>query len=234
MGYTIIILLGLGIVGVIFLWPHRAVNALQWMTRRVVWKVVTQRPVVALTFDDGPDPVYTPQVLDLLKHAHVRATFFLVGERAEQYPTLVARICAEGHEIGNHSHTWRRTISLSSGEFVHDLERAQESLDTSGCTKKIFRPAGIWIRPSQVEQLADRGYACVLGSAYGHDPMRPPASYIAWVIRRALAPGAIIVMHDAGGDRTATVAALHRVLEAVRQRRMEFVLLSSLLAEQHK
>lgn len=77
----------------------------------IVWQVDTDQPIVALTFDDGPDPIYTPQVLELLERYNVHATFFLIGKHARQYPELVARIRANGHEIGNHTDTKARRFT---------------------------------------------------------------------------------------------------------------------------
>jgi peptidoglycan/xylan/chitin deacetylase (PgdA/CDA1 family) len=231
MVFIIIGLLTIGIIALVFIWPDRAIRFFQYMTRRVIWKVNTSEPLVSLTIDDGPDPIYTPQVLDILRASHTTATFFLVGERVQQYPALVWRMCEEGHEIANHSTSWRRTIRLPLDDFAKDLQTAQQTIAAFPCAVKLFRPAGIWIRPSQVRKLTELGYRCVLGSAYGYDPMRPRASYIAWLINRALRPGAIVVIHDSGGDRSATLAALPSIVKAGQSRRLQFVLLSKLLAE---
>ena len=91
------------------------------------------------------------------------------------------------------------------------------------------RPPGIWLRPSQQAAAARQGYLTVLGSAYAYDPYRPPARYIEWVIARNLRPGAIVVLHDAGGDRSHTVNAVPGILHAARQKELRWVTLSELL-----
>ena len=91
----------------------------------IMWRVETDEPIVALTFDDGPDPTYTPQVLELLERYHVHATFFLVGEHARQYPELVAHIRAHGHEIGNHTDSKATTFYMSAERFEASLVLAE-------------------------------------------------------------------------------------------------------------
>jgi peptidoglycan/xylan/chitin deacetylase (PgdA/CDA1 family) len=185
---------------------------------------------VALTFDDGPDPLYTPQVLDILDRHRVRATFFLIGENARGHPELVRRIRARGHEVGNHTDTNGRTVLMSMSRFRDSLLRAEAALALPEGGPKLFRPGGGWIRPAQLDLAMERGYTCVLGSAQAYDPRRPPTGYIRWAIARNLRPGAIVVLHDAGGDRSNTVAALPGILEAGRSRGLRFVTVSDLLA----
>jgi peptidoglycan/xylan/chitin deacetylase (PgdA/CDA1 family) len=95
---------------------------------------------------------------------------------------------------------------------------------------KMFRPAGIYVRAKQLDVLMRLGYRCVLGSAYAFDPHRAPTSLIVWLIGRALRAGAIIVLHDSGGNRTRSMRALPRIIAQARRRRLAFVRLSDLLA----
>ena len=195
----------------------------------IVWRVQTSEPVAALTFDDGPDPTYTPQVLDLLRRHRVKATFFLVGRRARARPDIVARIRAEGHEVANHSERHGRTLWQPLGRFEQELLEGERTLGLAAARPKLFRPPGIWLRPSQQAVAARHGYLTVLGSAYAYDPWRPPARYIEWVIAKNLRPGAIVVLHDAGGDRSHTVNAVPAILQAARDKGLRFVTLSQLL-----
>jgi peptidoglycan-N-acetylglucosamine deacetylase len=194
----------------------------------IVWHCGSEGCSVALSFDDGPDPQYTPCVLDILRENGIRATFFLVGERVLQYPELRRRMDAEGHEIGNHSMTWRRTLSLSDEEFANDLVRAEKVLGIAS-RRKLFRPAGVWIRRSQLNILRQFGYTCVLGSSYACDPLRPPSAFIKWMIARSLRAGGIAVLHDSGGDRSRSVDALPSIIKAVRKRRLSFAMIGELL-----
>src|SRR4029077_21177912 len=90
------------ISAVFWIEPLGALSVIERLTPNEIYRVPTDQPLVALSFDDGPNPTFTPQVLDILERNQAKATFFLIGERASQYPELVARIKAEGHEVGNH------------------------------------------------------------------------------------------------------------------------------------
>jgi chitin deacetylase len=222
-------------LAVVIVSPHTIVRCcLKPVFSEILWEVDTTAPFVALTVDDGPDPVYTPVLLRILKNCDIQATFFLVGERARRYPDLVSAICAAGHEIGNHTDTWRNTLETSLQAFEQDLCRAEQTFEGTGCTTRFFRPAGIWIRRSQLKMVHRHHYRCTLGSAYAYDPFRPPASYIAWVIGRGLKPGAIIVIHDSGGDRSSTLEAVPGIVRKARQKGLRFATLSALIAGQER
>ena len=178
----------------------------------MIWSLRTQARAIAITFDDGPDPTFTPEVLAILRKYGITATFFLVGERVRRYPELLRRIRDQGHDVGNHSDSWRRTIQLGNGEFERDLLRAEQSLEL-GDAAKLFRPAGGLIRSEQIRLLRGHRYSVVLGSAYAFDPYRPPTKSIEWAITRGLKEGAIVVLHDSGGNRWNTVKALPAIIE---------------------
>jgi chitin deacetylase len=210
-------------------WPHRLAQALRRMVPQIIWEGNASVAAVALTFDDGPDPEFTPQVLETLIKYNVKATFFLVGQQAEKYPDQVRAIRSLGHEIGNHSGSWRRTILLSPPAFEADLLSAENILEIRG-KPKLFRPAGILLRPSHLGILRRHNYVCVLGTGYAFDPYRPPSTYIKWVLSRAMHPGAIIILHDAGGERSRTIAALAPIIQAALASGLKFCTLSEILA----
>jgi peptidoglycan-N-acetylglucosamine deacetylase len=196
----------------------------------ILWRVETSAPLAALTFDDGPDARYTPAVLDLLQRHEARATFFLIGERAERHPHLVRRIREGGHEIGNHAFGGGSLLLASETEFADSLLRTEKLLGLEGSRVKLFRPPSGHTRPVQLAWLRRRGYTCVLGSAYPYDPTRPPVAYIRWLVAKNLEPGAIVILHDGGGDRSRTAAALDGILRAGREKSLRFVTLSELIA----
>ena len=228
--YVVLLLLLTACFSALAVQPKGIVGILARATPRIVWKVETWAPLVALSFDDGPDPVYTPQVLDILARHEARATFFLIGEHARRHPEVVERILGAGHEIGNHTDTNRSTVLMSMPRFSDSLLKAEAALGLMDARPKLFRPGGGWIRPAQLDLAIQRGYTCVLGSAYAYDPKRPPAAYIRWAVTKNLGPGAIVVLHDAGGDRSNTVLALPAILEAGRAKGLRFVTVSELLA----
>ena len=220
----------LGLLAVLAVQPPFAMDVVSTVASAIVWRVETKAALAALTFDDGPDPVHTPKVLDLLAGQKVHATFFLVGERARQRPQLVARIRGEGHEVGNHTQSHGRTALQRLSTFEEELLEGEKTLGLDRARPNLFRPPGIWLRPEQQAVAARHGYLTVLGSAYAYDPYRPPTRYIEWVIGKNLRPGAIVVLHDAGGDRSHTVAALPAILRAARQKDLKLVTLSELMA----
>jgi peptidoglycan/xylan/chitin deacetylase (PgdA/CDA1 family) len=217
------------VVAVLVVQPPFAVRTLEWLFPRIVWHVETQEPLIAVTFDDGPDPIYTPQVLEILARHNARATFFLIGEQARLHPELVHAIRAAGHEIGNHTDSHGGTVLASQRNFEASLLRAETTLELRNA--KLLRPGGAWIRPAQLDYAAQHGYVTVLGSAYAFDPQRPPARYIEWVISKNLRPGAIVVLHDAGGNRSSTVAALESILAAAESKGLRSVTVSELIAQ---
>jgi peptidoglycan/xylan/chitin deacetylase (PgdA/CDA1 family) len=209
------------------LWPQRVVGLLRLLFPNVLWKADTSEGVVALTFDDGPDPIFTPQVLNILRDFNIKATFFLVGERARQHSAIIESIKTSGHAIANHTDSWRRTLALNATEFEQDLLRAERSLGLTD--PKFFRPAGGMLTPRQRLILEEYDYTIVLGSAYAFDPYRPSPRIIKWAIGRGISPGAIIVLHDSGGDRSNTVAALPAIIRSAQRRGFSFVTLPQLL-----
>lgn len=192
---------------------------------------------VALTFDDGPDPKWTPKILDILKAENVKAAFFLVGAHAEEYPALVRRIVDEGHEIGNHTY-YHPNLALCWPEHIRlELNATQLLLETiTGRSTTLFRPPyAADTSPSKITELAplqlaqDLGYLVVLENIDPQDWARPGADIILQRVKQQRRDGSIILLHDAGGDREQTVEALPRILEYLKTRGDSIVSLSTLL-----
>lgn len=194
----------------------------------ILFRVDTSEPLVALTFDDGPAPGHTSVVLDLLARHEARATFFMIGERAEAHPALVEAVRERGHEIGNHAFTDRRTFGLSEDDLLADLRRSDEALRLEG-PERLYRPPSGLITPSQLEAVQRHGYRCVLGSAYPFDPAHPPSAYIRWLAVKNLEPGVIVVLHDGIADPSRMLAVLDDILAAGREKGLRFVTVSELL-----
>ncbi len=192
---------------------------------------------VAITFDDGPDPRWTPQILDILKAANVKGAFFLVGVNAERYPGLVRRIVNEGHEIGNHTY-YHPNLALCWPEHVRlELNATQLLLETiTGRATTLFRPPyAADTSPSQLSELTplqiaqDLNYLVVLENIDPQDWAKPGADIILQRVKQQRRDGSIVLLHDAGGDRSQTVAALPRILEWLHTRGDTVVPLSTLL-----
>jgi peptidoglycan/xylan/chitin deacetylase (PgdA/CDA1 family) len=167
---------------------------------------------LALTFDDGPDPVWTPRVLDLLRARDVRATFFLVGERAARAPDVVRRLVDEGHEVASHS--WSHRALWLCGPRATDAEvgRAHDVLGRlAGRAPRHFRPPWGMVNWALFPALRRHGERCVFWSLQPEGLRPTPAPrQVARVLGRAH-PGAIVDLHDAEG----TAGAPRRLLEAL-------------------
>lgn len=192
---------------------------------------------VALTFDDGPDPEWTPKILDILKAADVKAAFFVVGVNAERYPGLVRRIVNEGHEIGNHTY-YHPNLALCWPEHIKlELNATQLLIQSlTGRATTLFRPPyAADTQPSSLLDLIplrmaeELNYLCVLENIDPQDWTRPGAEAILQRIKQERHDGNIILLHDAGGDRSQTVEALPRIIEYLKARGDTIVPLSQLL-----
>jgi peptidoglycan/xylan/chitin deacetylase (PgdA/CDA1 family) len=195
----------------------------------VTWRGPEGARGVALTFDDGPSPEHTPRVLELLDRAKVRATFFVIGHKAERHPELVRAIAARGHAIGVHGHAHARLFSLwSYGAVRADLERATAALEAiTGERPALFRPPIGHTNPRIAKAARELELEIVGWSVRALDGLaRAKSDEVARRVARGLDDGAIVLLHDAAerDDHVpASLAALPRILEVMRDRRLEGV-----------
>ncbi|MDR3600823.1 MAG: polysaccharide deacetylase family protein [Desulfosporosinus sp.] len=185
----------------------------------------TKEKVVALTFDDGPDPTDTPDVLDILKEKGVRASFFVLGQAAQSNPYLLKRLVKEGHEIGNHSfnHDYQQR------RLVQEMNQTdQEVFAATGTHTYFYRPPGGFLSKDQLETIKKNGQVVVLWSVDSKDWSNPGIKQIVNNVIKNVFPGAIILMHDGGYHRIQTVKALGPIIDALRERGYRFATLSEL------
>lgn len=183
--------------------------------------------VVHLTFDDGPDPRWTPQVLALLRRYDAHATFFVLGRSVEAQPALARRIVREGHTIANHSYDHARLTSLSEPQLGNQIDRAEAAIRrATGVRTHLLRPPFGAIDARTRGLASARGYRAELWDVDPQDWRRPGAAAIVANVLAGVRPGATVLLHDGGGDRSQTVAALASVLETLRARGYTFTALS--------
>jgi cellulose synthase/poly-beta-1,6-N-acetylglucosamine synthase-like glycosyltransferase/peptidoglycan/xylan/chitin deacetylase (PgdA/CDA1 family) len=185
---------------------------------------------VVLSFDDGPDPTWTPQVLEVLRRYQIRATFFLLGNQMLRYPALVRGEVAEGHEIGNHSFTHPDLTLLPAWQQTWQLAQAQLALvGVTGRTTALMRPPysfstdsldnGYW---DLIRNAHEQGYVTVLADLDSRDWERPGMEEIVRNATPKGGRGALILLHDAGGDRAQTVAALGVLIPELKAKGYRF------------
>ncbi|MEU0941109.1 MULTISPECIES: polysaccharide deacetylase family protein [unclassified Embleya] len=170
---------------------------------------------VALTFDDGPDPRWTPQVLALLDEYDVKATFCMVGPNAARHPDLVRRVADAGHRLCDHSVTHDEEIDKRSAPRVrYEIVSARDEIARAAPGHDVdwFRaPGGAW-SPTVRQMSAAYGMKPLGWSVDTRDWEKPGVDTILDNVRRELRPGGVVLMHDAGGDRTQSIDALARLL----------------------
>jgi len=214
---------------------ERVLNSAKRRLFGTIVSVRTPEKFLALTFDDGPDPVYTPAILEALARHNAKATFFMVGSRAQRHPDIVANVAAEGHEIGNHSWDHESLPLLSTRDVRIQINRTRNALGPV---------AGPLIRPPYGHQtlrtfLISRtlGYQVVGWTAHGSDWSGSGAPLIAQMLLQKSQPGSIILLHDSlctyaderFRDRRPTIEAVNTLLGTLQDYR--FVTVSELLGK---
>jgi len=210
--------------------------------RDTIYHISSSEKVVALTFDDGPSPVWTPKILDVLKEAQVKATFFMLGMHAQRYPDVARRVAEEGHEIGNHTYDHHGVFYYKPEELNREVSDAEKIIKSiTGIKTKYFRPPKAWLTRKEKEQLKEMGYETVLWSLNSKDWVTFDDRYIVKYILHHVRPGDILLFHDSGGvfkpeggKRKETVKAVGRLIEKLRERGYRFVTISELLKLQVK
>ncbi|MGW4895266.1 polysaccharide deacetylase family protein [Kitasatospora sp. NPDC004240] len=188
-------------------------------------------PLVALTFDDGPHPEHTPRILDVLRRHEAPAAFFCIGLHALAHPDVVRRIAAEGHTLGNHTWSHAYLPDLGPVELHRQLSFTAEAIAAAGGGPvEWLRPPYGGRSPELLERVARSGLRTALWDVETSDWARPGPEVIAERVLRQVRPGSIVLMHDGGGDRSRTAAALPAVITGLRERGYRLVTLDELAA----
>lgn len=203
------------------------------VTERIFWRADTSEPIVALSFDDGPNPTYTPRLLDILAKHDVHATFFLIGRYVAKSPDIAKAIVAGSHEIGNHTYKHRMLPLLSDREVEREIRKTHKIIvETTDYVPDFFRPPmGLCTRRT-VNVIEACGYKTVVGDVYPRDPNKPGSQKIVDRILMRTQPGSLIILHDGGNsrnvDRSQTLAAVDEIIPRLKDRGFRFVRLSEL------
>ncbi|MEH1906982.1 MAG: polysaccharide deacetylase family protein [Nostoc sp.] len=197
-------------------------------------KLIPEHKVIALTFDDGPWPESTAQVLDILKQNQIKGTFFLIGQNVKNYPGLVKREIAEGHVIGNHTwHHWYQFLNPQAAAYEID-HTADLIYQVTGIKTNLFRPPGGIMHNGVADYARNSKYAIILWSSDSADYSRPAVPKLINNVFRKAKPGGIVLMHDGGGNRSKTVQALPEIIANFRKQGYSFVTIPELLEMQDK
>jgi peptidoglycan/xylan/chitin deacetylase (PgdA/CDA1 family) len=214
-------------------WGVFDVNSSLWAP--TLWRVPGVN-AVALTFDDGPDPEFTPRILEILAREKVRATFFVVGERARANPDLVREIDRQGHLIGNHSFSHAKNINFAfHARLTREIKRCNEVIEAAiGKRPQFYRAPHGFKNPAVGDVMAKLAMTCVGWQVRGFDAVRSDASAIARRLVLKARAGGILLLHDGSSlrgtqDRGATLEALPLVIDGLRARGFAFKRLDELI-----
>ena len=201
----------------------------------MVRHVETATPVVALTFDDGPLPGFTEEILEVLRAEGVRATFFVTGEALEENMAQARLIVAEGHELGNHSYSHRRMVGVSYAFVREEIERTDELIRAAGYQGEIhFRPPyskRLLVLPYYLSRTGRTTIMCDV-EPESHPEVAADAGKIVQHVVEQARPGSIILLHVMNASRSESVRAVPAIIQGLHNKGYTFVTVSELLAVQ--
>lgn len=203
----------------------------------VFCRAETDKKLIALTFDDGPYPPYTGQLLQLLHDKNVRATFFIVGENAARYPELVRQAAADGHELALHAGNHRDLLKLSSQETSENIAAGKKTLSAvTGSEPRFMRPPHGFKDWHVMEAIDNAGLKAVNWSVIPRDWTNPGTDTIVQRVCENAFPGAVVLLHDGDSPkntapREQTVQAAGKIIDRLRAEGYEFVTVGQLQRE---
>jgi peptidoglycan/xylan/chitin deacetylase (PgdA/CDA1 family) len=185
--------------------------------------VTTDQPVLAMTFDDGPHPSLTPKLLDILAQRNIKCTFFVIGDLAARYPSIMKRIVAEGHEVANHTYTHRTLTASSDAKIREELQKSQDAImRITGTRPRMYRPPG-GATNQRINQMIHNefGYSCIMWSVDPQDWRRPGVSVVTSRLVNGAHNGAIMLAHDI---HPPTITAMPAMFDQLLAKRHENLL----------
>lgn len=205
-------------------------------TPHTIRHVNTTQKVLALTFDDGPNNIYTQQILDILKKHNAKATFYVIGNNAKARPDLMKRIMEEGHEVGNHSMNHDKMKGISVEQITQDIKGVDEIIRNYGYDKEITYRSPYAITSANLHTaLKNLNKKLVLFTFSPMDWTKISSQQIYENVMKKIKPGLIILLHDGGGKtRANTVKATEMLITTLHQQGYRFVTISDLLTYENK
>ncbi|SDO12146.1 polysaccharide deacetylase family sporulation protein PdaB [Paenibacillus sp. yr247] len=203
----------------------------------VISKIETDHKWIAITFDDGPNPVYTPQILDLLSQYQAKATFFVLGKRVQMYPTIAIREVNEGHEIANHTFDHHFLKNYPARKIIDEIRQTQELIfDLTEQMPHVFRPPGGFYNEELLNSMKEDKLTVVIWSWYQDtkDWRKPGVNKIVNQVISNVHNGDIILFHDLEGDCSQTVESLKIILPELQRQGYQFLTVSDLIAKAKK
>jgi peptidoglycan/xylan/chitin deacetylase (PgdA/CDA1 family) len=200
----------------------------------IVHRVDVRKKIVALTFDDGPNPPFTDQILEALREHKAHATFFMLGCRLERHPSVAQRAVAEGHEVGNHSYSHSYLLLRPPSTIKREIQRADDAMEALGLGRPhLFRPPfgkKLFVLPFYLKKMGKTTVMCDADSG-GAEFKSRDAAQIRDRILRKIRPGSIIMLHDGGGDKAHIVETVRLLLQSLTQQGYSVLTVSALLRE---
>lgn len=189
--------------------------------------------LISITFDDGPHPKYTREILDILDEYGAHATFFVIGSNAEAHPELLKEIVERGHEIGNHTYSHQTISKVSDNKITDELTRTQKIISSAcGFNPVVFRPPGGAYSNRSLAAVTNLGFACVTWSKDSNDWRMLPVETIVKNMTTDVQSGDIFLFHDFNRRGSPTPEAVSQILATLRSQGYSFVTVSELLGQQ--
>ena len=218
------------LLSVILLLSCALSSAARYNEKNIFYCHKNNEQMIALTFDDGPHPKYTPRILEILKRYGIKATFFVIGQNVEYYPGIIEQIIDGGHEIGNHTYRHKRTKMLNDEIFKEDVRHCDgKILQECDYKIKLFRPPEGYVDEKVRSISEELGYSIILWNIDTEDWAHSSPAEIENNVIKNISAGDIILMHDYVSGKNGTIDALERIIPKLLSENYNFVTVSELI-----
>ncbi|MCT2537666.1 polysaccharide deacetylase family protein [Aquibacillus koreensis] len=197
----------------------------------IINEVETDKKEVAITFDDGPNTTYTPQILDIFEAVSGQATFYMIGEQMKKHPEVVKDVLEKGHEIGNHTYSHPFLTKLHKDDAFQEVDMTDKLIEEmTGKKPKTFRPPFFDFNEETASIIDTFGYKTIAAMNVGaQDWEQPGVNQIVSESRKHIKPGSIFIFHDGFEERSQTVEAVRILVSELKEQGYELVTISKLL-----